>query len=115
MPLIVTKTVSERLELVKKVFRIFIRDRVSDARMKNVIEIISCPKNCDSVIEKSKEFLTPMLEQLMQDCLNISAMEKFPFQLFADTFEEFLQGKPLEIDQSFDKRIISFQKMYHTY
>ena len=40
---------------------------------------------------KSKEYLTPMLDHLVQDCIKKSEIESFPYKLFARTFEEFLQ------------------------
>ena len=45
VPLIVTRPVAERLELMKKVFQIFVSDRVSIAKMTNVVHIISCHEN----------------------------------------------------------------------
>ena len=45
VPLIVTRPVGERLELMKKVFHIFVSDRVSTAKMTNVVHIISCHEN----------------------------------------------------------------------
>ena len=45
VPLIVTRPVEERLELIRKVFQIFISDRVSIAKMTNVVHIISCHEN----------------------------------------------------------------------
>ena len=45
VPLIVTRPVEERLELIRKVFQIFVSDRVSTAKMTNVVHIISCHEN----------------------------------------------------------------------
>ena len=45
VPLIVTRPVEERLELIRKVFQIFVSDRVSIAKMTNVVHIISCHEN----------------------------------------------------------------------
>jgi hypothetical protein len=45
VPLIVNRPFGERLELMKKVFHIFVSDRVSTAKMTNVVHIISCHEN----------------------------------------------------------------------
>ena len=69
VPLIVTRPVEERLELIRKVFQIFVSDRVSIAKMTNVVHIISCHENtakgqeisvaktCRSKREKKRHFV----------------------------------------------------------
>ena len=95
VPLIVTRSVSERVELMKKVFNIFIVDKVPSQKRSNVVHTISCYDNnsidgtSDNV--KSKEYLTPMLDHLVQDCIKKCEIESFPFKLFARTMDEFLQ------------------------
>ena len=90
VPLLVRSPVSERLGLLKKIFHIFIRDRVSIERMKNVIEVIV--HHVDSRADTT-DFLTPFLEHLMLECMKNQQCEikEFPFALFANTFEEFMK------------------------
>ena len=71
------------LELIKKTFRINIREKIPCSRMKSPLSLLS-DGNLTS-------FLKPFLDHLMLDCILISDYKQFPFPLFADSWPDFLR------------------------
>lgn len=87
LSLLLTKS-GDRLSLMKRILRIYVRDSLPIQRLKSVVKTLCSPKGLNT---EPTEFLTPLLEHLMLDCLKISKLESFPFGLYQNTFASFIK------------------------